>query len=108
MKKAAFVIVLLCSVLVWAANPSPAEYKLNVHVSSSYLGEGNRYWLDVVIDGRKCKLEGGAAGGVLVPGDYKARLVKDEHKTTYDSLQIYEFLFPDMKTRKYLLVGMTE
>jgi len=41
-------------------------------------------------------------------GDYKARLVKDEHKTAYDSYQIYEFLFPDKKTRQYHLVGITE
>lgn len=109
MKKLATVVVLLCSALAWAANnASPAEYKLNVHVSSSRLTEGGRPWLNVVIDGKKYELQGVGTDAVLVPGDYKARLVKDEHKTAYDSYQIYEFLLPDMKTRQYHLVGMTE
>jgi DNA topoisomerase VI subunit A len=44
----------------------------------------------------------------LTLGDYKARLVKDEHWGTYDSLQVYELLFPDRKTRKFMLVGQME
>jgi len=44
----------------------------------------------------------------LVPGDYKAKLVRDDHKNAYDSFQDYEFLFPDGKTREYFLVGITE
>ena len=44
----------------------------------------------------------------MAPGDYKAKLVKDEHLTAYESTQIYEFLFPDKKTRKFIVVGETE
>jgi hypothetical protein len=44
----------------------------------------------------------------LALGDYKAKLVKDEHKKTYESLQEYEFLLPDKKTRKFSVVGQTE
>ena len=47
-------------------------------------------------------------GQLLVLGDYKAKLVKDEHRTTYDSYQVYEFLFPDGKTRKFQVVGQIE
>ena len=45
---------------------------------------------------------------MLEIGDYKAKLIRDEHHTKYDSLQVYEFLFPDKKTRKFEVVGQTE
>jgi hypothetical protein len=77
-------------------------------VISSRLTEGSRSWLSVVINGKKYELQGVGTEAVLAPGDYKAKLVKDEHKTAYDSYQLYEFLFPDMKTRLYHLVGVTE
>jgi hypothetical protein len=65
--------------------------------------------LSVVIDGKKCELESdGVPNMLLALGDYKAKLVKDEHKVTYDSYQIYEFLFPDEKTRKFIVVGQME
>jgi hypothetical protein len=35
-----------------------------------------------------------------MPGDYKARLVQDVHKTGYESSQAYEFLFPDKNNEK--------
>jgi hypothetical protein len=35
-------------------------------------------------------------------------LVKDEHRTTYDSYQLYEFLFPDSKTRRFDVAGEIE
>jgi hypothetical protein len=108
MKKLALVVVLLCSALAWAGkDPVPDEYKVNIHVTSSRLIES---WprLSVIIDGKKYELQGKPTLALLAPGDYKAKLVKDEHKTSYDSYRIYEFLFPDMKTRKYYLVGATE
>jgi len=104
-------IVLLGSVFAWAgAEPNPAEYTVNVHVSSSSIDIERGYQvLNVVIDGKKYELGSELRiGRLLALGDYKARLVKDEHKTTYDSLQVYEFLFPDKKTRQFLLVGQTE
>jgi hypothetical protein len=44
----------------------------------------------------------------LALGDYKAKLVKDEHESAYDSYQVYEFLLPDKKTRKFVVVGQSE
>jgi hypothetical protein len=65
--------------------------------------------LGVVIDGKNYNLQSEIALYFLLAlGDYKAKLVKDEHKTTYDSLQIYEFLFPDNKTRRFVVIGQSE
>jgi len=109
MKKVAVVVVMLCCALAWAGkDPSPTEYTVIVHVTSSRLSEGNWPRLSVIIDGKKYELQGPATVALLSPGDYKAKLVKDEHKTVYDSYRVYEFLFPDMKTRQYHLVGITE
>jgi hypothetical protein len=47
---------------------------------------------------------------LLAPGDYKARnaavKVKDAHR--YDVYGAHEFLFPDMKTRTFRLIGIME
>ena len=110
MKKITLTLLLLLSAFTLAgSNPNPADYTVNVHVSRSRNRGGQR--LNAVIDGKKHEFEvyGGGGGAMLLAlGDYKAKLVKDEHKGTYDSLQIYEFLFPDQKTRKFLVVGLTE
>jgi hypothetical protein len=88
------------------ATSGSANYPTTVHVSSSQLYAGYLQ-LNVVIEGKKyCLL--GVYDGVLLPGDYKAKLVKDEHKTSYETEQTYEFLFPDNKTRKYNLIGQSE
>jgi len=34
--------------------------------------------------------------------------VKDEHPSAYESRQEYEFLFPDSKTKKFIVVGQSE
>jgi hypothetical protein len=44
----------------------------------------------------------------LAVGDYKAKLVKNEHKGNYGFRQEYEFLFSDQKTKKFRVVGQTE
>lgn len=121
MKKVALA-VLFFSTLAWAA-PQPDDYPIKVHVVSSrwvmepavLVGPQPVLRLDVVIDGKKYELEAPALranlqAGVtlLAPGDYKARLVQDVHKTSYESSQTYEFLFPDNKTRKFFVVGQSE
>ena len=115
MKKIALATLLLSfTAFAWAgSNPNPAEYTVNVHVSASRIvSEGPNFGyqkLNVVIDGKKYELETeGRYNTLLALGDYKAKLVKDEHKATYDSYQIYEFLFPDQKTRKFIVVGQME
>ena len=64
---------------------------------------------DVVVDGKKYEPTAlGAKTGIINTRRYKARFVQDEHRTSYDSFQEYEFLFPDKKTRKLLVPGQTE
>jgi hypothetical protein len=120
MKKIAPFVLLLLSTFSWAAL-NPDEYSINVHVSSSHwvmgpaaLGPGYFQRLNVVIGGKKYELEATdklyntRIVQVLAPGDYKAKLVQDEHKNAYEFSQTYEFLFPDNKTRKFIVMGQTE
>jgi hypothetical protein len=106
----ALVILLLFSTLAWAgANSNPDDYAINIHVTSSRMVGANTQRLKVVIDGKKYVLEAsGKYGFVLALGDYKAKLVRDDHRSAYDSRQIYEFRFPDNKTRQFWVVGQTE
>ena len=102
------ILVLLSAFALAGTNPNPADYTINVHVSKSRT-VGAQQRLNVVINGKKFRLEGsGPAYMLLALGDYKAKLAKDEHKGTYESLQIYEFLLPDQKTRKFWVVEQTE
>jgi hypothetical protein len=107
MKKLATIVVMLCSVLAWGGvAPNSADYNINVHVSSSRIDERSHVNLMVVVDGSKYELRGNS--WLLAPGDYKARLTRDDHKTAYAPSQTYEFLLPDKKTRRFILVGITE
>jgi hypothetical protein len=90
-------------------DPTPDDYTINIHVSSSSIATGGGQDLSVVIDGKKYELACECATGTLLAlGDFKAKLVKDEHKTTYDSIRVYEFLFADKKTRRFEVIGQTE
>lgn len=101
--------MLLFSTLAWAGGGShPADYNVNVHVSSSSIDLGEHQVLEVVINAKKYELRSELPiGKLLALGDYKAKLAEDDHPTAYDSRQVYEFLFPD-KTRPYVVVGQTE
>jgi hypothetical protein len=86
-----------------------------VHVTASrrvkHSESTPRYqYLDVTINGRKYELESVlGVEGLLALGDYKARLSSDEHGNGgYDSRQVYEFQFPDKRTREFLVVGKLE
>jgi hypothetical protein len=99
MRKIALAILLFLSAHAWATdNPNSAEYAVTIHVSSSNIAVGGRQEL-------LCEC---ATGMILALGDYKAKLFKDEHKTAYDSVQVYEILFADKKTRRFEVVGQTE
>jgi hypothetical protein len=109
MKRAAL-LVLLFATLAPAA-PAPDDYTINVHVTSSYkffVGSTPAQGLDVVINGKKYQLGGQYKGGLLAFGDYKAKLSKDQHPNAYESNQEYELLFPDNKTRTYVVFGQSE
>jgi hypothetical protein len=104
------IVLLLLTKLTFAA-PSPDDYPINVHVSSSRyapVSTGNVEIVSVTINGKKYELSDGYVGSLLSLGDYKAKLLKDEHRTPYESFQVYEFLFPDGKTRKFSVTGQFE
>jgi hypothetical protein len=105
-------VLLLLSALAWAGtDPNPADYTVVIHVSSSRWNGHDPLRLKVVIDGKKYELQAADfLSPLLAPGDYKAKTVevkvKDVHP--YDVYGTYEFLFPDKKTRRFTLIGMSE
>jgi hypothetical protein len=108
--------VLLVGALSWGAADQD-QHSVNVHVVSSHWGtwpgSPAAQTLNIIIDGKKYELEAAASANpwdmaLLAPGDYKAKLVRDVHKTAYESSQVYEFLFPDKKTRRFIVVGLSE
>ena len=114
MRQIALTCVLL-SAFAWAGGTTdPAPYTINVHVTKSRMvvrgtSSAHQQELNVVINSKKYQLESvNFPNTLLVLGDYKAKLVTREVEGTYDSFQIYEFLFPDRKTRRFLVVGQTE
>ena len=116
MKQALCAFLLSFSMFGWAApQGQPAEYNINVHVSASRMvleGDSTLHhqYLNVMIDGKRYELHSiGGPQALLILGDYKARLVTDEHgKGGYDWWQVYEFRFSDKKTRRFLVVGQLE
>lgn len=102
-------VVLFFSALAWAGEGShAADHTVNVHVSASSIDRTGHQVLDVVIDAKKYELRSELSiGHLLALGDYKAKVVKNDHPTAYDFSQVYEFIFPD-KTRPYMVVGQTE
>jgi len=113
MKKLVLVVLLLSAFSFGANKPNPADYNVNVHVSASSMvpntnGPGYFPSLNVEIAGVNYQLLGERFFDLLALGDYKARLVKDQHNSAYESLQVYEFLFPDGKTMKFDVTGVSE
>jgi hypothetical protein len=113
-KHLTFLFFLLCSAFCWAASAS-SDYSVDVHVSATRLvrdtrSVGRYQALTVTIEGKKYELESlDYPNALLMLGDYKARLAKDQHWTgPYDSYRVYEFLFPDNKKRQFLVVGQSE
>jgi hypothetical protein len=95
--------------------PAAGDYNVNVHVSATRMvrnpGSLAHYQsLIVIIEGKKYELESlDLPNALLMLGDYKARLVKDQHWAgPYDSYRVYEFLFPDNKKRQFLVVSESE
>ena len=114
MKHLALALLLFCSALCWASTAAD-DYNVNVHVSASRLvrnpgSQGRSQSVTVIMDGKKYELESlDFPNALLALGDYKARLVKDQHWAgPYDSYRVYEFLFSDNKKRKFLVVGESE
>jgi hypothetical protein len=112
--KHALAVLFICSALAWAGSADAPDYNLNVHVTSSRMvmerGGGAHFQkVKAVIDGKQYELESIAApNALLMPGDYKARIVKDHHSSEDDVWRIYEFQLPDKKPRQFLMIGVFE
>ncbi len=120
-----FMLLSSASLFAQETKPNPDDYTVNVHVRTSRLdiscdstaGGGSSCGfvqrLKVTIDGKKYELIGGFGFlnrgiSVLRPGDYKARITKDDTSRTYEYVRDYEFLFPDGHKRKYMVDGESE
>jgi hypothetical protein len=116
MKKLVLSLALLlpCSVMMAAKpKPNPADYTVTVHVVFSRSGEwhsAERQVLEAVVDGQPMEMSGDGTA-VLLPGDYKARLIgmkawDKRISNDYEVAPTYEFLFDDGTTRLYVVDGM--
>ncbi len=97
--------------------PNPADYTIVVHVSASHSvwNHGNQdLILDCTIDGKKYQLTGGplrasrAKVGVLLPGNYPARITQANNDKIYLNIQRYELLLPDSKVTTFSVSGVSE
>ena len=97
----------------------PADYPLSLHISASTYGSPANPLFELVtatVGGKHYQLQGPTSSakifthgnGLINPGDYRAKLSMDEHKTSYESLQQFEILFPDGTTRKFTVIGQWE
>jgi hypothetical protein len=94
----------------------PDVYSISVHVTASRCvidptfikGGILALQLNASMDGKKYELRSRGGCSLLRPGDYKAKLIADTHKNSYEVYQEYEFQFSDAKTKKFELVGMKE
>ncbi len=118
MKKVTLYLILIFGAVSWAA-PNPDDYSINLHVTASHwivmpgTGSGMYQELTGTVDGKKYTFIGEEvltthSLSVLAPGDYKAKLVRDIHKNTFQFSQTYELLFPEGKTKTYWVVGQAE
>jgi hypothetical protein len=112
---AILVLLLLATFSFAGTKHNPADYNIDVHVSASHreANGGPRCFLNVTITGKQYELAGSCPRVdydpmILALGDYKAKLVTDEHPSPYQSYQVFEFLLPDDKTLKFEVVGLTE
>ena len=99
-KKIALAVLLVFSALAWAAgDPNPAEYTVNVHVTSSSIDIERGYQLlNVVIDGKKYELGSELRlGRLLALGDYKAKLVKMNTRPRMIPFKSMSFYSPTRK-----------
>ena len=123
MKHFASILTLFCiaaaatSSLHAADKPDPTQYTLAVHVSAATYAPNVLFQIiTATIDGKHYQLQGPTSSakiyshgnGLLNPGDYHAKLAKDEHKTSYESLQEFEILMPDGTVRPFAVIAQSE
>ena len=129
-------VVLLCSLFFACAHrdyaadakSDPSQFPLVVHIlASAYLPVAININPPIIpqveivtaaINGKHYQLQCDSgsstriglvhAHGLLNLGDYPAKLLIDEHKTSYESYQQFEVLLPDGSTRRFVVVAQSE
>jgi hypothetical protein len=89
---------------------------ISIHVSASHWrimpvdrAEEHFEDLSAVIKGRKVELSAGLSGpDMLLPGNYRARLVSEKRESVYELRQRWEILLPGDRTRTFDLIGVRE
>jgi hypothetical protein len=114
MKYYVAVFLFLCSAFTYGI-PSESDYNITIHVSTSRMvfapdSIAHYQYLTVIIDGKKYELQSlGAPNTLLMLGNYKAKIVRNSHGAgEYESWRVYEILFPNQKTREFVVVGQSE
>ena len=90
-----------------------------MHISASAYASAANPLFEIVtttINGKHYQLQGPTSSskifthgnGLLNPGDYHCKLSTDEHKTSYESQQVFEILLPDGTTRKFAVIAQSE
>jgi hypothetical protein len=126
-----FSLALACSHRASGADKKndPSNFPLAVHISASSYGPyvtqdalrsdsfiKQSEVITATINGKHYQLSGPTSdpkltpccNGLLNPGDYRTRLVQDEHRTSYESRQAFELLFPDGSTRRFDVIAQSE
>ena len=114
--RVALLSFLLLSSIACAQQPSEFDYPVKIHVISSrlllFVNNGATslvQLLAVTIDGRKFELTSDSSEHRLLhPGDYSARVTKDDSEGSYENKKIYEIKFSNGKTKKYFVSGEFE
>jgi hypothetical protein len=119
-------MLILFSLPLWSVAQGTDSYPLNVHVSRTELRytcadvtNGNSFCLGpqqlhAVIAGKTYDLAagdyktGGSKKGLLPLGDYRAKLLAEEHDRSSEFRIVYEFLLPDGSVRKFAVIGQSE
>ena len=121
MKAILITLMMLCPVAaVGQSKAAKKSFPIHVHVTASkyavipsqFSDSGGNLIdeLAVVIDGKKYLWAAptGRKNSLLLPGNYKARVMSDEHYAPYEVRRRYKMLLPDGKTIKVTLMGMIE
>jgi len=112
--KAIACVALLLFSMSGSAATNPAQYSVNVHVSSDRFSSACSIdkmrcvfalqILNVTIGGKKYELQAEATKQGLLPlGDYQATPTKQVH-----GMPVYEILLPNGKTEQFTVVGQSE
>jgi len=113
MKTLTVLTLLLAPVSLAAQQPGDT---VTIHVSASHWtvlpadrSTSSFEILTAIINGRKVELGANLSGpDMLLPGNYRARLVSETHESVYELRQNWEILLPGNRKRTFDLIGVRE